>query len=196
MATWLERIRERNSWKLFTALFRADPALATLWWGVLLLRGTLPVGFAIGMGRLVGAVQQGTPLTVPLTIVGVAFVLLQILAPIHRALSANLGDRAAVALEGFLAAPELQQGVAEVSVQIRLVRRQSDRPRVGVCRAGVVPPPEEHSADVRVGAPVARHEQNVRLVGQVEREVDRHVREHDGVVKGYEQILVHSASRS
>jgi ATP-binding cassette subfamily B protein len=88
-------LRDRKTWTLSAALFGADPALATLWWSVLLLRGALPVGFAIGMGRLVGAVQQGSGLSGPLTLVGFAFVLLQILAPIHRALSANLGDRTA-----------------------------------------------------------------------------------------------------
>src|SRR5262245_24285064 len=95
MATLLARLGERHGWTLFTSLFRADAALAAAWWSVLLVRGLLPVGFAIGMGRLVGAVQQGTPLAGPLTLVGVTFVLLQILAPIHRALSANLGDRTA-----------------------------------------------------------------------------------------------------
>ena len=95
MASLLQRLGERNTAKLATALFRADPALATVWSSVLLLRGVLPAGFAIGMGQLVGAVQQGAPLATPLTLVGAAFVLLQILAPIHRALSANLGDRTA-----------------------------------------------------------------------------------------------------
>jgi ABC-type multidrug transport system fused ATPase/permease subunit len=103
MATLLSRLGERDGWKLFTALVRADPTLATAWWSVLILRGILPVGFAIGMGRLVGAVQQGSPLVGPLTLVGVAFVLLQILAPIHRALSNNLGDRTAAWLYDRLA---------------------------------------------------------------------------------------------
>ena len=95
MASLLQRLGERNTSKLVTALFRADPALAAVWSTVLLLRGVLPAGFAIGMGQLVGAVQQGAPLAAPLTLVGAAFVLLQVLAPIHRALSANLGDRTA-----------------------------------------------------------------------------------------------------
>jgi ATP-binding cassette subfamily B protein len=95
MAAWLDRLRERTGWTFFTVLFRADPALATLWWGVLLLRGILPIGFAIGMARLVGAIQLGSGLGGPLALVGITFVLLQVLAPIHRALSANLGDRTA-----------------------------------------------------------------------------------------------------
>ena len=47
------------------------------------------------MGALVGAVQRGAPLGAPLAFVGVLFVLLQVLAPIHTAISANLGDRTA-----------------------------------------------------------------------------------------------------
>src|SRR5688572_6270367 len=89
------RLRERNEWKFFGALPRADRPLAIAWWTVLVLRGVLPVAFAIAMGALVGAVQRGGSLTGPLAVVGTVFVLLQVLAPIHRALSANLGDRTA-----------------------------------------------------------------------------------------------------
>src|SRR6185436_5139664 len=39
--------------------------------------------------------QRGEPLTSSLVLVGIAFVLLQILTPIHQAISANLGDRTA-----------------------------------------------------------------------------------------------------
>jgi ABC-type multidrug transport system fused ATPase/permease subunit len=48
------------------------------------------------MGVLVDAVQRGDgDLTAPLTLVGIVFVLLQVLSPLHQAISANLGDRAA-----------------------------------------------------------------------------------------------------
>jgi ATP-binding cassette, subfamily B, bacterial len=92
---FLARLRERNEWKFFAVLPRADPALASLWWLVLLLRGALPAVFAIAMGILVGAVQHGQGLTAPLAFVGIVFVLLQVLSPIHQALGANLGDRTA-----------------------------------------------------------------------------------------------------
>ena len=69
--------------------------LAVAWWVVLVLRGVLPAVFAIAMGVLVGAVQRGDSLAGPLAFVGVVFVLLQVLTPIHQALSANLGDRTA-----------------------------------------------------------------------------------------------------
>src|SRR5205814_3382302 len=54
--------------------------------------------FAIAMGVLVGAVSRGASLALPLGFVAIVFVLLQILSPVHQALSANLGDRAAAFL--------------------------------------------------------------------------------------------------
>ena len=47
------------------------------------------------MGLLVEAVQRGDSLGGPLMLVGFVFVLLQVLTPIHQAISANLGDRTA-----------------------------------------------------------------------------------------------------
>ena len=90
-----QRLSQRNELKFFGALPKADRALAALWWVVLLLRGILPVVLAIAMGLLVGAVQRGDGLASSLTLTGVVFVLLQMLTPIHQAVSANLGDRTA-----------------------------------------------------------------------------------------------------
>jgi ABC-type multidrug transport system fused ATPase/permease subunit len=47
------------------------------------------------MGLLVAAVQYGESLSGPLTLVGSVFVLLQVLTPIHQAISSNLGHRTA-----------------------------------------------------------------------------------------------------
>src|SRR3989454_11562474 len=91
----IERLRARNEWKFFAALPKADRALAVVWWVVLVLRGMLPAVFAIAMGVLVAAVQRSDGLAGPLTLAGVVFVLLQVLAPIHQAIGANLGDRTA-----------------------------------------------------------------------------------------------------
>src|SRR5215204_2218069 len=91
----LQSLRARKEWRFFAVLPRADAGLTLAWWVVLIARGLLPALFAIAMGQLVTAVQRGTSLTEPLTLVGVAFVLLQILAPIHQVISANLGDRTA-----------------------------------------------------------------------------------------------------
>jgi ABC-type multidrug transport system fused ATPase/permease subunit len=55
----------------------------------------LPAAFAVAMGGLVGAVQRGESLRISLGVVGVVFVLLQVLTPIHQAISANLGSRVA-----------------------------------------------------------------------------------------------------
>jgi ATP-binding cassette, subfamily B, bacterial len=91
----LRRLRERPEWKFFAVLPRADRGLAVAWWTVLLLRGMLPAAFAVAMGALVGAVQRRESLLEPLGVVALLFVLLQVLAPIHQALSANLGSRVA-----------------------------------------------------------------------------------------------------
>jgi ATP-binding cassette, subfamily B, bacterial len=91
----LQRLRHRKEWKFFGVLPKADRKLALAWWTVLLLQGTLPAAFAIVMGLLVGAVEQRESLATPLALVGVVFILMHVLAPIHKALSANLGDRTA-----------------------------------------------------------------------------------------------------
>jgi ABC-type multidrug transport system fused ATPase/permease subunit len=62
---------------------------------MLVLRGVMPAAFAVAMGLLVGAVQRGDPLADALAFAGILFVLLQVAAPIHQAISANLGDRVA-----------------------------------------------------------------------------------------------------
>jgi ABC-type multidrug transport system fused ATPase/permease subunit len=86
----------------FAALPKADRMLAATWWAVLLLRGILPPLFAIAMGALVAAVQHGDALGGALALGGVIFVLLQVLTPIHTAISHNLGDRTAAFLYGRL----------------------------------------------------------------------------------------------
>jgi ABC-type multidrug transport system fused ATPase/permease subunit len=89
------RLATRKEWQLFSALPKGSRSLAAAWWIALLLRGTLPAVFAIAMGALVTAVQRGNSLSGPLTAVAVVFVTLQMLGPIHTALSSNLGDRTA-----------------------------------------------------------------------------------------------------
>src|SRR5438067_13493867 len=85
----------RNALTLFRVLPRAAGGLAISWWGLLLLRGVLPALFAIAMGVLVGAVQRGAPLALPLAFAGTVFILFQVLTPVHQAVSGNLGDRTA-----------------------------------------------------------------------------------------------------
>jgi len=88
-------LRARNEWKFFGILPLAGGALAIAWWVVLVLRGILPAVFAVVMGALVGAIQRGAPLAEPLTAMGITFVLLQVLSPLHQVLGSNLGSRTA-----------------------------------------------------------------------------------------------------
>jgi ABC-type multidrug transport system fused ATPase/permease subunit len=90
-----QRLTARKEWILFSVLPKADSGLAAAWWTALLLRGTLPAAFAIAMGVLVGAIQGGRPLAGPLALAGAIFVVLQVVNPIHQAISSNLGDRTA-----------------------------------------------------------------------------------------------------
>jgi ABC-type multidrug transport system fused ATPase/permease subunit len=85
----------RKELSFFRVLPKADSTLALAWWTILVLRGILPAVFALATGSLVGAVQRGDSLVGSLTLVGSVFVLLQVLTPIHQAISANLGDRTA-----------------------------------------------------------------------------------------------------
>ena len=91
----IQRLSGRQEWQFFSVLPRADAPLATAWWIVLVLRGVLPTLFAIIMGALIAGVQHGSGLAAPLAAAGVAFVLLQVLPPIHTAVGTNLGDRTA-----------------------------------------------------------------------------------------------------
>ena len=91
----LQKLTQRKEWKFFSVLPKAGPGLATIWWTCLLLRGILPVAFAIAMGLIVGAVQRGDSLSTPLAFAGSVFILLQVLSPIHQTVSSNLGERTA-----------------------------------------------------------------------------------------------------
>jgi ATP-binding cassette subfamily B protein len=90
-----ERLCARNEWKFFAVLPKASGPLALLWWVAVVLRGVLPAVFAIAMGVLVAAVEHGEHLGASLALVGIIFLLLQVLTPIQQALGANLGDRTA-----------------------------------------------------------------------------------------------------
>ncbi|HXH21098.1 MAG TPA: ABC transporter ATP-binding protein [Dehalococcoidia bacterium] len=91
----IARLAERQEWKFFAVLPKADRALAAAWWLAVLLRGALPAIFGIAMGVLVAAVQRGDDLAAPLAFMGAVFVTLQVLTPVHQAVSVNLGDRTA-----------------------------------------------------------------------------------------------------
>ncbi|MGA3100160.1 MAG: ABC transporter ATP-binding protein, partial [Bryobacteraceae bacterium] len=85
----IRNLRARPEWKFFSILPKANGALTLAWWIVLLMRGFLPALFAIAMGVVVGAAVRSASLAAPLALVGVLFVLLQVLSPLHRVISTN-----------------------------------------------------------------------------------------------------------
>jgi ABC-type multidrug transport system fused ATPase/permease subunit len=100
----VQRIRVSNLGTVARVLPRADLALATGWWILLISRGLLPAVLAVAMGALVGAVNRRAGITTPLAIFGIAFVLAQVLPPLHKAVGANLGSRTAAWLYDQLTA--------------------------------------------------------------------------------------------
>jgi ABC-type multidrug transport system fused ATPase/permease subunit len=88
-------ITERKEWKFFSVLPKASAGLAAAWWTGLLFLGLLPAAFAVAMGVLIAAVRSGYSLVIPLAFAGGIIHVLQVLNPIHRAVSSNLGDRTA-----------------------------------------------------------------------------------------------------
>src|SRR3954451_15428566 len=91
----IRRLTASNEWTFFSVLPKADRLLTIGWWAALLLRGVLPALFAIATGALVAAAHSGAGLARPLALAGGVFVLMQILTPVHQAISSNLGDRTA-----------------------------------------------------------------------------------------------------
>jgi ABC-type multidrug transport system fused ATPase/permease subunit len=96
-------LRGRKEWQFFAVLPKADRRLATAWWAVLLARATLPAVFTVATGVLIDAVQDGSGLAGALALAGVVFVAQQVLAPLHTAVSASLGDRTGAWLNDRLA---------------------------------------------------------------------------------------------
>jgi ABC-type transport system involved in cytochrome bd biosynthesis fused ATPase/permease subunit len=90
-----ERLRAWQEVQLAAALRQADRPMAAAWWVMLGARGLLPACFSVVTGVLVAAVQHRASLAAPLVVVGVVFILMQVLGPLHTSLSANLGDRTA-----------------------------------------------------------------------------------------------------
>ena len=89
------RLRARREWMFLAALRHGHRTLAATWWTLLVLRAALPAVFALTMGALVSAVTGDRSLAAPLVLVGIVFVAMQVLTPIHQAVSQNLGDRTA-----------------------------------------------------------------------------------------------------
>jgi ABC-type multidrug transport system fused ATPase/permease subunit len=90
----LARLRASAEWRFLGVLERSAPGLAAAWWTLVVARGALPAAFTVAMGALVGAVEAGAPLGLPLAAVGVVFVAMNALGPVHESLGTVLGGRA------------------------------------------------------------------------------------------------------
>ena len=86
-------MRETAEWRFFGAMWQAAPRPAAWWWALIVLRGALPAAFALAMGALVSDVQAGDDLAAGLVLVGVVFIAMQALGPVHDAISTDLGAR-------------------------------------------------------------------------------------------------------
>lgn len=130
------RLGDSKEWQFFSVLPKADRPLATAWYGVLLLRGLLPAGFAVVTGVVIAAVHGRESLAGPLVAMAVVFVALQVLTPLHNALSFNLGDRTSAWLyDRLTAACTGPEGIAhledpELSADLQ-VARDFDRGMTG-----------------------------------------------------------------
>jgi len=100
----LARVRGRQEWTLFASMRAAAPVLTVAWWIAMAARAAVPAALSIGTGWLVSAVQRDAALAPPLVFVGVVFVVLQVLPPIHQAVSAALGSRLSASLHERLMA--------------------------------------------------------------------------------------------
>jgi ATP-binding cassette subfamily B protein len=98
----MSALRDRAEWKFFAVLPRADRTLAVAWWALLGINGSLPAVFAVAMGATINAVAKQQPLAAPLTFMGITFVLMQVLPPIHQSVSMNLGSRVSAWLNDIL----------------------------------------------------------------------------------------------
>ncbi len=90
------RLVTSPEWRFLASYWRADPLLTSLWWAFVILRGVLPALFAVSMGVLVGAVQDGSSLAVPLAFAGSVFIAMNTLSPVHGTIGSILGAKTSV----------------------------------------------------------------------------------------------------
>ncbi|MDH6145149.1 ATP-binding cassette subfamily B protein [Kitasatospora sp. GP30] len=102
-AAVIAAIRRRQELVLFAFLTRTDLRLGIAWWCLIAGRGALPAVLTVLTGGLVGALDADRSYVGPLVAVGVAFVLIQLLAPVHAQVSSSLGERLSDRLQDVLA---------------------------------------------------------------------------------------------
>ena len=100
-------LSRRPAAQFFSTLTRSVPGLASAWWLLLVARSLVPAGLAIATGLLVGRLESGADLTVPLTVFGVVFVVSQVAPPVHQVIGALLGHRFSSVLNDRLMATTL-----------------------------------------------------------------------------------------
>jgi len=88
-----QRLLNSAEWRFLGVFAKADRPLTMAWWAFVVLRGVLPAVFAVSLGALVGAVHDGRPVTNALTAVGIVFVAMNALSPVHGAIGSLLGDK-------------------------------------------------------------------------------------------------------
>jgi ABC-type multidrug transport system fused ATPase/permease subunit len=97
----------RPASRFFGTLTRSVPGLASAWWLLLVVRSLVPAALAVTTGLLVGRVESGGDLTVPLTAFALAFVLSQVGPPVHQVVGALTGHRFSSVLNDRLMAATL-----------------------------------------------------------------------------------------
>ncbi len=109
------QLRARGEWVFFSTLWRSHRGLTTLWWALIVFQGVLPAAFVVAVGMLVGAVADGAPLTTPLLLIGVVFVLTQVMTPLHHQIGSLLGEHVSDRLhDRLLVAVGAPEGVAHL----------------------------------------------------------------------------------
>lgn len=108
-------LRARREWVFFATLWRSHPGLTALWWALIVFQGILPAAFVVAVGVLIGAVAGGAPLLTPLLLIGVVFVLMQVMTPLHNQIGSLLGEHVSDRLhDRLLVAAGTPEGVAHL----------------------------------------------------------------------------------
>ncbi len=90
----ITRFRNSAEGKFLGVFPKASKGLTVAWWSLIALRGLLPAIFAVAMGALVAAVHGHQSLLVPLVVIGVVFVCMNSLSPVHGTVGSMLGSKA------------------------------------------------------------------------------------------------------
>ncbi len=89
----MKQLQARQEHQFFASLYRAAPALAVTWWAMLIVRSVLPALLAVATGSLIGALDNGEPITGSLVFVGITFIVFSMIVPLHQVVGLNLGSR-------------------------------------------------------------------------------------------------------